>query len=282
MNIDELFKQKLHEGKAPVEDRLWQSIQSGMRPCVHGKGNSSGGSFSSISHIWHAMSGVAKVASVLGLSAMVTAGSLIVTKSLSDNEDGESKEAVIRDRQEGTKEQETIDFKDGQTIETRDVAQGLSTDKSGTDYEELNFETTDEFVATPSLGNVVAGSVKPAGFVQNPISDIDLHKVEQSAREGKSKCVDTIEGRKIEIRIPNLITPNNDGINDCFKIRNIDKYPDNVLIVKDRKGKTIWEKRHYEGDFCGENCPNGTYFYVLSIRFEGKISKYSGVLEIIR
>ena len=36
------------------------------------------------------------------------------------------------------------------------------------------------------------------------------------------------------LNIPNVITPNGDGINDVFYIENIDKYPNSVLTILNR------------------------------------------------
>ena len=40
---------------------------------------------------------------------------------------------------------------------------------------------------------------------------------------------------------PNVITPNGDGINDRFVIKNLDQYPNNKLQVFDRTGKILYE-----------------------------------------
>ncbi len=63
--------------------------------------------------------------------------------------------------------------------------------------------------------------------------------------------------------IPNVFTPNNDGVNDYFVIRNIEKCSNNHLVIKDRNGRTVFEKINYQNDWDGKNVADGVYFFFL-------------------
>ncbi|MEI6696264.1 MAG: gliding motility-associated C-terminal domain-containing protein [Bacteroidota bacterium] len=63
--------------------------------------------------------------------------------------------------------------------------------------------------------------------------------------------------------IPNVFTPNNDGFNDYFVIRNIEKCSNNHLVIKDRNGKTVFDKINYQNDWDGKNVADGVYFFFL-------------------
>jgi len=63
--------------------------------------------------------------------------------------------------------------------------------------------------------------------------------------------------------IPNIFTPNSDGINDYFVIKNIEKCNSNHLVIKDRSGRTIFEKLNYQNDWDGHNVADGVYFFFL-------------------
>lgn len=63
--------------------------------------------------------------------------------------------------------------------------------------------------------------------------------------------------------IPNIFTPNSDGINDYFVIKNIEKCNSNHLVIKDRNGRTIFEKLNYQNDWDGHNVADGVYFFFL-------------------
>ena len=89
---------------------------------------------------------------------------------------------------------------------------------------------------------------------------------------------------------PNLISPNGDGINDVFIIRNLvdgQAFPDNELIIYNRNGKRIF----YIQDIRSEveawdpnktNTPAGTYFYKFIGRGPTKTVEFNGSIEIMR
>jgi len=68
----------------------------------------------------------------------------------------------------------------------------------------------------------------------------------------------------------NLLTPNEDGINDFWQVEDIDRYPNNHVRIIDKRGRTVYEKQGYQnewqgrqrgGNSHGELLPEGTYFY---------------------
>ena len=72
------------------------------------------------------------------------------------------------------------------------------------------------------------------------------------------------------IFFPAAITPNSDGINDCFEIPTAKNYPDSRLVVLNTAGKTVFDKSPYLNDFDGEELPAGTYYYVFYTNRHGK------------
>lgn len=84
--------------------------------------------------------------------------------------------------------------------------------------------------------------------------------------------------------IPNTFTPNNDGTNDVWKIRNIDFHPNSRLEIYSRWGTKLYETVGYQNDWSGvhngKNLPVDTYFYVIQFNDEQKPKK--GPLTIIR
>ena len=73
----------------------------------------------------------------------------------------------------------------------------------------------------------------------------------------------------IYLETVNVFTPNGDGINDKFVIKNLDLYPNNKLQVFDRTGKIIYEQNNYannwDGTVNGKLLTKDTYFYVLIV-----------------
>ena len=63
--------------------------------------------------------------------------------------------------------------------------------------------------------------------------------------------------------VPNLFTPNNDGVNDKLEIRNL---PAGCrLVVKDRWGREVFRSDDYRNEWDGKGEDEGTYFWVLEI-----------------
>jgi hypothetical protein len=61
-----------------------------------------------------------------------------------------------------------------------------------------------------------------------------------------------------------LITPNNDGHNDGFKIKDVDYFSENELFVYTHDGLEVFHKKNYlNGDWDVTNIPDGIYFYVF-------------------
>lgn len=76
--------------------------------------------------------------------------------------------------------------------------------------------------------------------------------------------IKTIQECPYELIIYNLVTPNNDGVNDKFYIDNIDQSLSNYLTIYNRWGQLIYEKENYQNDWSPKNIANGTYVYILT------------------
>jgi gliding motility-associated-like protein len=64
--------------------------------------------------------------------------------------------------------------------------------------------------------------------------------------------------------VPNVITPNGDGYNDTWVIRNLELYRQHRLRVVNRYGKTVLDTDAYRQDWGGEELGPGLYYYVLT------------------
>ncbi|MBK9256214.1 MAG: gliding motility-associated C-terminal domain-containing protein [Saprospiraceae bacterium] len=80
----------------------------------------------------------------------------------------------------------------------------------------------------------------------------------------------------IDCFAPNIITPNQDGINDQFIIPCLSNgnYPSNKLYIFNEWGAEVFSaspyKNDWQGTFGDKQLPSGTYFYVLDIGTGGK------------
>lgn len=78
-----------------------------------------------------------------------------------------------------------------------------------------------------------------------------------------------------EIVLPNGFTPNGDGFNDFYVIKGIQGYPDNQINIFNRWGNLVYSANGYTNNWDGTSnngnvLPDGTYFIVVDLNFEGK------------
>ncbi|HEY0677300.1 MAG TPA: gliding motility-associated C-terminal domain-containing protein, partial [Chitinophagaceae bacterium] len=90
-----------------------------------------------------------------------------------------------------------------------------------------------------------------------------------------------------KLTIPNAFSPNNDGINDVFRIQAAGYFKINYLKIFNRWGQMIHESRDlntgWDGRRNGSPLPVGTYYWILQgIDMNNKLLSRSGSLTLIR
>ncbi len=87
-----------------------------------------------------------------------------------------------------------------------------------------------------------------------------------------------------EIHPSNILTPNGDGKNDTWVVKNLDLYPNNTVSIFDRGGRLLNKISHYNNDwdgmYNGAPLAEGTYYYVIDFG-EGK-NPLKGFITILR
>ncbi|BDS15534.1 gliding motility-associated C-terminal domain-containing protein [Aureispira anguillae] len=103
-------------------------------------------------------------------------------------------------------------------------------------------------------------------------------------KDTASVLVDVREDINQVVFIPNVLTPNNDGFNDTWRIKNIQLFPKNAVRIVNRWGDIVFRTDNYqndwEGTYSGGQLPAGTYYYVLDIGGQWGVLK--GDVTIIR
>lgn len=81
------------------------------------------------------------------------------------------------------------------------------------------------------------------------------------------------------IIIPNVFTPNGDGINDVWEIEGLGNRK-NTVHVYNRWGQLVLDAKNYRNTWRALDVPDGTYFYEVII--DGKPEPYTGHLTVLR
>ncbi len=88
----------------------------------------------------------------------------------------------------------------------------------------------------------------------------------------------TVDVIPIEFFIPNLITPNGDGLNDNFRITNFGTKWN--LEIYNRWGQLVYQREKYINEWNGDGQNDGVYYY--HITDTKTLEMYKGWVEIIR
>ncbi len=87
-----------------------------------------------------------------------------------------------------------------------------------------------------------------------------------------------------KVKVPNIFSPNGDGINDTWVVTSLDTYPDALLQVFSREGRVVFQTRSndkiWDGTFQGKPLPVATYYYVIDLH-NGE-SPVSGWVVLVR
>jgi len=117
----------------------------------------------------------------------------------------------------------------------------------------------------------------PAGInnpdILNPIASPELTTTYYlTGSNGICKIVDEVTISVIsELVIPNVFSPNGDGINDNWEILGTQNFEEIYVLVYDRSGQKVYESVNYNplkfwnGTFKGKILPTTTYYYVITL-----------------
>ncbi len=81
------------------------------------------------------------------------------------------------------------------------------------------------------------------------------------------------------IVIPNVITPNNDAVNECFFIKGIE-HEAWILRIYSRWGNLVYFSPDYQNNWFAEKIGSGVYYYYLIC--PQKNEKYTGTVRVIK
>jgi gliding motility-associated-like protein len=99
--------------------------------------------------------------------------------------------------------------------------------------------------------------------------------------ESKSPLVSSFSDEKVEAG--NILSPNGDGVNDIWIVKNIAFYPNNTVTVYDRTGRAIFTAKNYANDWAGTDrggiVTEGTYYYLIDL---GNGKQLKGFITVVK
>jgi gliding motility-associated-like protein/uncharacterized repeat protein (TIGR01451 family) len=180
-----------------------------------------------------------------------------------------------------------------------DATQVTLTDNipAGVTYQSFTVtENTGGAVVTPTIsGNSVTFSIPVLGAGESVTLRIRVkagakgtvvNTAVVGSNEDDLNGTDNTDSDETEIqpfRIPNALTPNNDGKNDVFEIPGLGKYASNKITILNRYGDQVLERENYGNDWNAAGLTAGTYFYLLRVTdAQGNATEFKGWIQLIK
>ncbi len=116
-------------------------------------------------------------------------------------------------------------------------------------------------------------------FAGETISQRGVYTATFESSYGCDSVVELILVPEMPILEPDVFfTPNGDGINDVWGIKNIEYYPEAMIRIYDRFGKIVYEATEYSfdnawngKDINGRNLPSTDYWYTIDIQSSDRV-----------
>jgi gliding motility-associated-like protein len=147
--------------------------------------------------------------------------------------------------------------------------------------------TTTDSTATVTINGTTVASGTASGDLPLLIGDNNITVV-VTAQDGVTTDTYTVDVYRgaiaASLAATNVLTPNGDGKNDFWKVKDIQLYPQNTVNVFNQAGKTVFAKRGYNNDWDGtlngKPLPQGTYYYVVDLG--PNLRKFKGFISILK
>ena len=282
MKIEDLFKETMSKAKQKAPDNLWDKIQNNINQ-VPQNTNINTNTQNIITNTSSTLSTtlVKVVATTLSIAA-ASVGGYLIYDNLSENENTPTPITLTKTekplKNETTIDTTTLIATQPTPTTTQKIAEPIIT------IENTPIDTTTKAIHTPQTKQetTIITPEQPKIEPTPTQSQIAENKpTEENIIKEEIPVQTKIEEFNPNIRRPNFVSPNNDGINDVFKIDNLEAYPDNEIVIFDKNGRIVFQAAPYNNDWDAANIQQGTYFYKLLIK-EGQNKKiFKGSITIM-
>lgn len=294
MRIDDLFKKNLANDEASVPDGLWERLETNLNSANANPSSANQGSDMSFGSMVKSISTLGKT--IIGITSVALAGTgayLLFSETETPSEQTALTKPITEIKQEITPNTEpTIDFQNTPAPIEKTESPIIDSFVTETRFIETDSDSVIQiFVPVPTTSQAIANEIRKETPIakkqesESPKAENKKQKEEIAAVISQTETFVQEEPKQeeiINIKIPNAMSPNGDGINDYFKIYNLESYPDNELVVLDRRGKIVYRCTNYQNDWSAEDVPNGVYYLRLLIKHQSKPKIFQRMITILR
>ena len=157
---------------------------------------------------------------------------------------------------------------------------------------EAPVQTNESEVPVKSAVSETPNSASPKTETVSPRTNVRQEVLPPNSTLAKQLAADpvlrTLSDENVEwtppthLSIPNLFTPNGDGVNDLFVIEGLENYSSPKLVVRDKNNRVVYQSQHYQNNWGGDNCPDGVYTYEITFLYNGIENQATGKVRIMR
>lgn len=282
MKIEDLFKEKMNNASVEAPSNLWNKIQNNLNQAPQNT-NIDTNSQNIITNASSAISTTLTKVVVTTIGVVATSiGGYLIYDNLSENENTPTPITLTKTekplKSETTIDTTTLIATQPTPTTTQKIAEPIIT------IENTPIDTITTIIETPQPKHEAIITPTPQTKPEpTPIQPTikENKPIEENIITEKPTTKTQEEVFNPDIMRPNFVSPNNDGINDIFKIDNLESYPNNEIIIFDQKGRIIFQAAPYNNDWDAANTIPGTYFYKLLIK-EGQNKKiFKGSITIM-
>lgn len=137
---------------------------------------------------------------------------------------------------------------------------------TGTKIKDFSANENSVLVEYNGIGNYEF-SLDGIDYQDSPLFKGILAGIYKSYARDKNGCGTTISSVFYVLDYPRFFTPNGDGYNDTWRIKNLDEMPDYSISIFDRYGKLIKQMNAtnigWDGNYTGRQLPSDDYWFTL-------------------
>ena len=262
-SFEELFQKGLQNHGSPVNERIWENVSSNLVSSTSA-GFLGSGAFKTI------------------LFVSLTAVS-IVTGLLVYSSNKEKEPAIIEDKTESFKTTEVrTEVQDSLLPIEENISATISYNNNNRKESNKNHsvENTQQGSDKLPVEDPKMHKVQPVLIVQERAEELEndssaaseddnsQEQILSQNQEVQTKTQIEKTESNIDLLLPNIFTPNNDGSNDYFEL-NLEELHDISFVVMDQDGNIVYTSNktsiQWNGNsMLGDKLPPGTYLYIVT------------------